>query len=1130
MFVYLPLCLLWRVGCVLLNYLIIFSKIRIYLLFGICVKNIVRLYLLNIKNTKRVFMKRLTYLLLCLLGSIGMVVAQTRTVEGTVLSAEDKEPIIGASIVVKGTTIGTVTNFDGAFTLNVPSSATTIVVSYLGMKSKEVAIQSRVEVLLEIDSQNLDEVVVTAMGLNREKKSLGYAVQEVKSGELTKAGATSLTSSLAGKVAGVQINQFGGSVGASSRISIRGNSSLSADQQPLIVVDGVPIANDTRRSGDNTYNGVDYGSGLNDINPEDIESISVLKGGSAALYGMRAGNGVILITTKSGKNTNGVSVSYDMNITMDKVANIPRLQNSYGQGHDGDEWHWKNGKYSDLSYQDYAKNYGFDYVGDVNTGYDESWGPRLDAGLKLTQYDSDGKEADWISRPDNVKDFFQTGLSMNHMISVQAKGENVTTRASLSYRDHVGTVPNTDQKKYSGQFSTEMKLNKYISYVMNANYTRVQSDNVVTQGYGNNPINSLVTWSGRQINMKTLKDNWDQKDAQGNYTYYNWINYYHTNPYFSVNENTNSYKRDRIFGKSSLYYQPFEWLKFEGRLGFDYYNAQTFEKHYFDRGDWPDGGFLQETTTNTELNTDFLASVNKVFGDFNIAAVVGANYRDVVWKTNGLGADALTVLGVYTMANLSGAAVTTMDNSHIRSNSVYANASLGWKSQLYLDASARNDWSSTIHDSFFYPSVSMSWIPTASFESIKGDVLSFLKLRAGIAQIGSATTAYRNSYYYYAETSSFNGVAQMYKSYTYPNFDLKPESITTWEVGTEVGLFDDRLHFDLSYYQKQTKDQILSVSTSNVVGFSAMLVNAGRIDNKGVELQLRGDILRNEKGLNWTSTLNFAKDKSEVVSLYPGLEKYQIGWTWGIATQARVGAPWGELVGTGYSRVTEEDVEANLATADQIGAVKVNANGKPLTKSAVVIGNVTPDYLLGWRQDFTYKNLAFGFLLDLRVGGDIWSQSMSHSYAAGTAYVTAENGIRERDVIGGKDVETNERFVMEGSDGKWTENTIKTDAYTWFNSYGSSETYVFDGSFLKLREVYLSYDLPKSVLNKTKYFNKATVSLIGTNLALLWVHSSNTLRLDPETGGVSSDSRGVGFEQASTPGSRSIGLKLGLTF
>lgn len=471
-------------------------------------------------------MKRVFYLLLCLLASINLVTAQTSKVTGTVISAEDNEPIIGASIVVKGTSTGTVTNLDGTFSLDVPTNAKSLVIYYLGMKSQEVVIKPILKVVMESDSQSLDEVVVTAMGLTREKKSLGYAIQEVKAEELTKAGQISVTGSLSGKVAGVQVNQFGGSVGASSRISVRGNSSLAADQQPLIVVDGVPISNDTQRSGDNTYNGVDYGSGLNDINPEDIESISVLKGGSAALYGMRAGNGVILITTKTGKKSKGVTISYDGSVTMDRAANLPKLQNSYGQGYSGDEHHWNTSdKGKELSYQDYSAKYGFNWLdgsNGVNDFYDESWGPRLDAGLKLRQYDSNGEYADWVSQPNNVKDFFRTGVTMNHTVSIQAKTEKATTRASLSYRDMQGTVPNNDQKKYSGQFNTNMKLNKYVSFDLSANYTRTQSDNLPGQGYGsNNPINSLVCWSARQMNMQTLKENWDMKDVNGDYTYYN---------------------------------------------------------------------------------------------------------------------------------------------------------------------------------------------------------------------------------------------------------------------------------------------------------------------------------------------------------------------------------------------------------------------------------------------------------------------------------------------------------------------------------------------------------------------------------------------------------------------------------
>lgn len=368
-------------------------------------------------------MKRSIYLLLCFLMSINVLIAQTTKVRGTVISGEDNEPIIGAAVVVKGTTIGTVTSMDGSFAFDVPQNAKTLIISFVGMKSEEVPVKPVMRVVLMSDSQNLEEVVVTAMGLTREKKSLGYAIQELKAEELTKAGQISLTGSLSGKVAGVQVNQFGGGVGASSRISVRGNSSLSTDQQPLIVVDGIPISNDTQRSGDNTYNGVDYGSGLNDINPEDIESISVLKGGSAALYGMRAGNGVILITTKKGSKEKGVTVSYDGNFTVDMLSTMPKIQNEYGQGLSGDEYHW-NTLGDGMSYQDYAFDKSFNFVdghSGVNDGFDESWGPRLDAGLKLPQFNSPivggvRQATDWVSNPNNVKDFFQTGYSMNHTV------------------------------------------------------------------------------------------------------------------------------------------------------------------------------------------------------------------------------------------------------------------------------------------------------------------------------------------------------------------------------------------------------------------------------------------------------------------------------------------------------------------------------------------------------------------------------------------------------------------------------------------------------------------------------------------------------------------------------------------
>src|SRR5690606_37060652 len=570
---------------------------------------------------------------------------------------EKGAPIVGVTLTLKDGT-ATQTGANGEFSITY-QQAGPLTVSAVGYNRKQVNLsaETTLEIVLNPDSESLDEVVVTAMGISREKKSLGYTIQEVQAEELTKAGQLSVTGSLSGKVAGVQVNQFGGTVGASSRISLRGNSSVNADQQPLIVVDGIPISNDTQRSGDNTYSGVDYGSGINDINPEDIESVTVLKGGSAALYGMRAGNGVILITTKSGrKGQKGINFAYDGNYTIDQVSTLPKYQNLYGQGYNGDEYHF--GLFGEgRSYQQYAQEEALSYLdgtgNGIYDGYDESWGPRLDVGLKLPQFDSpivngQRQATDWISHPNNVRDFFQLGQSMNHNISMTAQSERSSTRASLSFRNQVGTVPNTDQKRYGAQLNTNMMLSEKFSYDISTSYTRTESDNILNQGYdGNNPMNGFI-WFGRQVNLGALKNNWDQRDDRGDYTYYNWNTNYHVNPYFNIYENTNSYQRDRFFAKTSLFYQPYEFLKIEGRAGLDYYNAKTFERNYFNSA-FPFGGFRNAKTDNAELNLDLIATFNKQLGDFNLMLLAGANYRNLKWDRSMLGADALTVLGVYTI-------------------------------------------------------------------------------------------------------------------------------------------------------------------------------------------------------------------------------------------------------------------------------------------------------------------------------------------------------------------------------------------------------------------------------------------------------------------------------------------------
>lgn len=1050
--------------------------------------------------------------------------AQTVTVTGVVTSADDSEPVIGASVLVKGTNTGTITGIMGDFTIpNVPSSATTLIISYVGMVSQEVTIQpGTLQVVLKSDAKTLDEVVVTAMGISREKKALGYALQEVKSDEITQAGQLNVANSLSGKVAGIQITSQGGQVGASQNIVIRGNSSFG-DNSPLIVVDGVPIQNDN-----GTGSAVNLGSGLNDINPEDIASISVLKGGSAALYGMRAGNGVILITTKSGKKDKGIQVSYDGSFTVDQIYNLPKLQNKYGQGYYGSEFDWKASGYSKtMSYQDFAVQHGYSYYdgagNGVNDNADESWGPRLDIGLMIPQYNSpvvDGvrQATPWVSQPDNIKDFFNIGYSQNHVISLAATTEKSSTRVSLGFRDQKGTTPNTDQKRYSAAVNTRMDVNKYLEFNLAANFIRTKSNNLPGTGYDQrNVLQSLLQWHGRQIDMDDLKQNYDQKDEFGNYTHYNWQQAYTVNPYWVLNHNLNKYVRDRFYGKTSIFIKPTDWLKFEGRLGFDHYDSNQLSNVEWSI-DYPDGYFRDYDRRATETNADFIAYFTKQFGDFNVNALAGANYRDYTYEIKTLGADELTVPGVYTVANAKGNAYTSENHNTRRSNSVYANLSLGWKNQLYADISVRNDWDSTIKDAFFYPSFSGSWIVTETLPMLtNGKWLNFLKLRGGWAKIGNATDPYVSNAYYSVLSAPFDGTTLYYNPTTYPAQNLRPEMVKTWEIGLEANFLDNRIHFDGAYYQKTTTDQIMEANLSTATGYNAMYINAGKISNKGVEIQLSADIFRNPKGFSWTTTFNWSKDKSRIDELYSDpvtgqkLDAYEIGSSWSCNNYAMVGKSWGTLVGTGY--VYNED-----------GSILVE-NGMPKYETGKEIGNVTPDWLAGWSNEFTYKDWSFGFLLDFRKGGDVYSISQAFGSQTGIYDYTAAGDIRENGVIAGKNVLTDK--VFKTADGKI--NDVAVNAEDFFaNFYTICQMSVFDGSYLKLREAHLSYTFPKSLL-KNSFIKSAKISLVGTNLALLWVHSSNLTHLDPEstTGSGNGD---VGFESNAYPPSRSFGLKVGLTF
>ena len=1083
-------------------------------------------------------MKGIKFLLsvILLTASIG-VFAQKGAVKGVVTSSEDGSPIPGVSVVFDGTTIGTMTDSQGHFSLPAaPAGASNVVFSCIGYTTKVLPIALASDVVLDSDVEFLDEVVVTALGLERQKKSLGYAVQDVKADALTKASQLNVANALQGKIAGVQITQAGGAVGASQRILIRGNSSFNGNE-PLIVIDGIPMDNGAGGNyGGDDGGWLDTGSGINDINPEDIESISVLKGGSAAIYGMRAGNGVILITTKKGNSvSNKMKVSYDGSFTVDKVFSLPGFQNKYGQGYKGHEYAYKTEGYEDINgdwvdwkdeyatYAEYAVNEGYCYVdghgGGVNDADDESWGPRLDSGLMIPQYNSPvvggvRQATPWISHPNNIKDFFETGFSQSHTIAVTNSSDRGAYRASVGFRNQKGTIPNTDIRHINANLSSNFNFNKYFSADMSLYFNNTHSDNLIPTGYtSDSPLQSIMEWFGRQVDMQDLKAHYNDVMEDG--SYYNWISEFHVNPFFNVYKNVNGYDRNRIIAKGSLWLKPTSWLKFEGRVGMDYYNDQTFQKAVFST-DLTGGWFGKTLENRTELNVDAIAYFDKQFGDFSVDALAGFNYRDMVYGYNYLGADpakGLTIPGLYTMSNVIGSPKAGMDNSHIRSNSIYANASVGWKGQVYLEGSVRTDWSSTINKPFTYPSVSASWIITESFPAIKSDAFNYLKIRANWANIGNATSAYRTGLYYSSPGVAINGQSQYAVPTEMANANLRPENINTMEFGIESAFWQNRVRLDVAVYNKKTSDQIMRIEVPRSSGYSFAFLNAGRVDNRGAEVSLAVDIFKNPNGFNWTSSINWSKDKSEIKELAEGLNTYTLGNSWSTYNYAMVGESWGTLVGRGFVR-------------DDNGNIIVDDYGFPKSKANQKIGDVTPKWLAGWSNEFSYKDFSFGFLLDYRCGGDFFSVSQMFGAYTGIYDYTAAGDIRENGAIFGKTIVTDKVFVKE--DG--TPNDIVVDAEDAFAEfYSNKELAVIDGSFLKLREAHITYTLPASITKKVKWIDSAKVSLVGNNLAILWLAKNNYTRLDPECSlGNGNDS--VGYESNACPPTRSFGVKLNITF
>ena len=1024
----------------------------------------------------------------------GVSYGQDQNIKGKVLSGNSGLP--GASILVKGTSRGSTTDANGEFAMSVPDGST-LVVSFIGFKSLEVPVGAKTvfEIALEEDATQFNEVVVTALGIAREKKALGYSVQEVSGKTLTQARETNLVNSLSGRLAGVQVTNSNGAPGSSSRMIIRGASSIGSNNQPLFVVDGIPIDNSNFGSG----TGVDYGNAAASVNPDDVESINVLKGPSAAaLYGSRGANGVVLITTKSGKGSKGIGVSFNTNTAFESPFRLPEWQNEYGQG---------------------AKGL-FSYVdgrgGGVQDGVDESWGPKLDGRL-LPQFDSpigaDGVRTatPWIAHPDNVNKFFETGKTFTNSVAVTGGNDKADFRLSFTNLDQSGILPNTDYKRRTVSLNAGWNLTKKLSVRATGNYVKDGSDN-------RNNFGLYFIWFGRQVNM----DNLTSYKKPGSIYQNNWNDNYWTNPYYLLNESTRANERDRLYGNLAATYKFTDWLTLTGRSGTDFYTDRRKTKGAARQATIGAASlydtYNEEQVFVRESNSDFLLNATKKFGEFDITANIGGNHRTYYAQRNYMGATELSIPRVYNLGNSRQRPV--VENSYIQKtvNSLYASANLGFRNYLFVDLTARNDWSSTLpsnNRSYFYPSAAVSAIVTDIFD-IKSSVLSFAKIRAGVAQVGNDTDPYMLSSTYKYE-NPWGSIPALSENNALLNAELKPEITSSYEIGTDIRLWNNRVGLDVTYYNKVSSDQILNVNISNATGYLSKLLNAGKIKNQGVEIQLTATPIK-VKNFQWDIGLNWARNKNEVLSLASGLTTYQLNTSYnpltqatstnsfrGVTVEARVGEAYGTFFGKGFLRNPE-------------GRIVYDAQGYPMIDPVSrVLGSFTPDWIGGISNTFTYKKLSLSTLIDIKHGGDIFSQSINVGRYTGVLKETTFG--RETGVVGDGVVN-----IGTSASPEYVENTKNISSEEYHHKYyllTNNENTIFDASYVKLREVKLTYILSGKAFNKLP-FRDIAVSIVGRNLALL---KSNLPHIDPETS-YYNDGNLQGIENGQIPTTKTVGFNI----
>jgi len=1036
---------------------------------------------------------------------------QKKVIKGKITD-EGALPLPGVSIVVKGTTIGITTDANGEFSLNVPFSAKALVVSFVGMQTQEADISKKSVVNLSLTSVSVgvSDVVVTALGLKREKKALGYSVGEVKGETLTETPQSNVLNSLQGKVSGVRIAQMDGTVGSSVNIIIRGAKSLSSDNQPLLVIDGVPVANNLN----NYYQGADLGNAISDLNPDDVESISVLKGASAAaLYGSRAGNGVILITTKGGKGRKGLGVSVNSSFVFDVPYDFYPYQTRFGTGKAGAHL--------------------------FSEGDNETWGSQLDVGEKWVQWNTNGVAQPLVSYKNRIQDFMRTGYTTTNNVSVNGETDKGFFRLSVGDMRNTGMIPNTNMYRSTINLNTMHKLSDKVSVTANISWNETGSDNRPSvNGDDRSDVVRSLYEKGAQVNINDLRNYW-QPGMEGIQQISNAAK--QNNAYFVANENTNSFKRDRLISKVQMDWKLTKELTLMGRFTRDAYTEGRESKKAFSTYGQLTGGYdivgMYRKETNMEVNLSYQKKINSQWG---VNGFVAVNRMYTYSKYTEDVAAGLVTPGLYTISNgIPGQVTYSSSWSQKAIYSIYGMASIDYKGMAYLDLTGRNDWSSTLpaaNRSYFYPSASLSLLFSEMFKMPKW--VSYTKLRAGVAQVGSDTSPYALNQYF-SVGQDWGSAKQMYMSGTLMNNTLKPEQAVSKEIGVDLKFMNNRLGMEATYYIVQNKNQVLNISLPVESGATSKLINTGLIESKGWEIGITSTPVI-AKNFRWDMNVNFTRNRTYLKELAEGLTNVDFYSTENGIWRTYEGGQIGDIWMKPMLKVTDKTSPYyNYPIISSAGKYQTDTDPKHLVK----VANSNQDFVLAFQPTFTYKAFSLYANIEWNQGGEFFSNTRMFMGNNGVNWDTFSGAPydKTKDIVGQIKANPDAYFgnwvggrlpelggfawpipssgiplaryadasfnpgvreVVVGGTKTYVENLGATATTVWLDPFNANQAAnrpftnrnIYSSTYVKVREVSLTYHFPKKLMQKINIQNLA-LSAVASNI-FEWTEAG--VHIDPE--------------------------------